>query len=97
MTYRNRKLLNLAKEAPICFMCQNSNDGTVMAAHSNSGEHGKGMGIKASDAMIAMLCFECHRRIDEGAGHREAKRDMWNQAYQKTMRWLIESEHLGVL
>lgn len=62
MNYRNRALLNLAKDAP-CMNCGAQN-GTTVAAHSNSLRHGKGRGIKAHDSYIAFLCFECHRLMD---------------------------------
>lgn len=34
------------------------------AAHSNSGKHGKGKGIKASDAFTVALCHKCHHLFD---------------------------------
>jgi len=34
------------------------------AAHSNSSEHGKGRGIKASDEFTIALCFRCHHLFD---------------------------------
>lgn len=46
-------------------MC-GSQDGTVVAAHSNLLEHGKGKGIKAHDGMAAWLCYRCHSQLDQG-------------------------------
>lgn len=46
-------------------MCGNQ-DGTVVAAHSNLLEHGKGKGIKAHDGMAAWLCYRCHSQLDQG-------------------------------
>ena len=62
--YRNRKLLDLARDQR-CVMCH-AEDGTVVAAHSNREEHGKGMGIKAHDCMSAWLCAMCHNHYDQG-------------------------------
>lgn len=62
--YRNRKLLDLARDRA-CVMC-NAQDGTIVAAHSNLMEHGKGMGAKAHDGMMAWLCNCCHSELDQG-------------------------------
>jgi hypothetical protein len=72
-------------------MCGND-DGTVVAAHSNLLEHGKGKGMKAHDGMAAWLCYRCHTELDQGKGmSKEERRDfmltaicrtyvqMWNQ------------------
>lgn len=93
--YRNKKLLEAVRQSP----CQNCGtvDGTVCAAHSNQLRDGKGRGIKASDAAIAALCYACHMSIDQGNKlSKEERLDIWEQAHRKTMRWLIENEHLIV-
>lgn len=93
--YRNKKLLELLRKLP----CQNcgANDGTVCAAHSNDSRHGKGMGIKASDACVAALCYRCHSALDHGKELSKAERkEMWLEAYANTMRWLIENDHLTI-
>lgn len=46
-------------------MCDNQ-DETVVAAHSNLLEHGKGRGLKAHDGMAAWLCYRCHAELDQG-------------------------------
>ena len=91
--YRNKKLLEAVRQMP-CQHC-GAQDGTICAAHSNFSEHGKGMGQKASDAMIAALCHRCHSRLDHGKDLNKADRkEMWLDAYVNTMRWLIENEKL---
>lgn len=68
--------------------------GETQAAHRNQG---KGMGIKTSDALIAALCPECHRQLDQGKLlDREERRAMWDAAYIKTMQLLIESGRLAI-
>lgn len=94
--YRNPYLLKLAAKAPHCFSCLRANVGQVVAAHSNAACDGKGMGIKASDAMVAFLCDDCHSSIDQGGASRELKRAAWVEAYMATMRWLVESGHFIV-
>jgi ribosomal protein S27AE len=93
--YRNKKLLEVVRESP----CQNcgSQDGTVVAAHSNSLADGKGRGLKASDVKIAALCFRCHTELDQGAKlSRQERRDMWVDAHIKTIAWLFENEKVVV-
>lgn len=94
--YRNQKLLEAVRQSP-CQHC-GVQDGTVVAAHSNQLRHGKGRGIKASDAMVAALCYTCHMNLDQGSSmSREERIEMWTEAYIKTMRWLIENEIIGIL
>lgn len=71
------------------------NDGTVCAAHSNQSKHGKGLGLKAPDSLIAALCHKCHYELDNGKNlSKQEKVEMWNQAYIRTMKTLIETERL---
>ena len=62
---RSPNLLRNAREIP-CQYC-GSDDGTVVAAHTNW-QGGKGRGIKADDNLIASLCNQCHMEIDQGKG-----------------------------
>lgn len=90
MTYRNRKLLDLANGAP-CMSC-GAQDGTVIAAHANWSDFGKGMSHKASDAAIAFMCRTCHAEIDQGARLTKAeRRSKWVEAAVKTWVWLVET------
>lgn len=94
-TYRNPKLLLILREAPHCMGCHARNDGTIVAAHSNEG---KGMGLKASDALTAALCYECHTLYDQGRSmSREERRDFFCRAHSRTVQWLFESGHLEVV
>lgn len=84
MTYRNRKLLDLAR-GQACVQCGRQDD-TVVAAHSNQNEHGKGMGIKAHDAMHAWLCYTCHAYVDAGKTlSRAERRDFMLKNITKTI------------
>lgn len=95
MTFRSRKLLNLANGAP-CMHCGVEN-GTTVAAHANSQQYGKGMGHKASDAAIAFLCHLCHSRLDQGRDMSKQDRlEMWRAAAVKTYIWLMETGKLKV-
>jgi hypothetical protein len=94
--YRNRKLLDAARELP-CQHC-GTQDGTVVAAHSNQLRDGKGRGLKAHDYRIALLCYKCHADLDQGTRMSKAERiEMWEEAHRKTIGLMFEREIIGVL
>jgi endonuclease III-like uncharacterized protein len=92
--YRNEKLRRAVASLP----CQSCGlEGSTQASHSNQLRDGRGVGHKTSDAMLAALCQSCHYQIDYGKDmSRAEKLDMWERAYRKTMRALIERELLVV-
>ena len=95
MNYRNPKLLKLAKDAP-CVLC-GSNDGTVVACHSNQLRDGKGTGIKAKDYRISYMCAAHHNMVDNGKDlSREERIALWEDAHRKSIGWLFENGHLEV-
>lgn len=92
MNYRNKKLLEFAKDCPVCMCCDEPNDGTVVAAHSNQLRDGKGMGIKAHDYRIAYLKFEHHMEIDQGKNlSKQEKIDRFEYSHRKSIGWLFET------
>jgi hypothetical protein len=93
--YRNKKLLEIVRESP-CQSC-GTQDGTVVAAHSNQLKDGKGKGIKANDYRIAALCMKCHYELDQGKNLEKWQRvEMWEQAHRNTIGWLFENDHLEI-
>ena len=93
--YRNEKLLKILRQSP-CQHC-GSQDGTVVAAHSNQLRDGKGRGIKAHDYRVAALCYKDHMAIDQGSGlSKEERFQLWDEAHRKTIGWLFENGHLTV-
>lgn len=75
-----------------CQLCE-TEDGTVVAAHSNQLVDGKGKGIKASDYRIAALCFTCHTDIDQGNKlSKEQRREFWEIAHRRTIGELFERD-----
>ena len=53
------------------------------------------MGLKAPDSMVAALCHKCHYELDNGNKlTKEEKKKLWDQAYIKTMKAMIEREML---
>ena len=96
--YRNKKLLEVVREAPICFGCGRHNDGTVCAAHSNQGTHGKGKSIKAHDCYVAALCYQCHSELDQGTTMDKLERQaMWHVACVHTYGWLMRDGRLKLV
>lgn len=87
--YRNRKLLDLARQLP-CQHC-GIDDGTTVAAHSNQLRDGKGRGLKAHDYRIATLCFSCHSELDQGQKLNKSERvEMWENAHRSTIAELFD-------
>ncbi len=96
MNYRNKKILQLALEAP-CQSC-NGMDGTIVAAHSNQQRDGKGMGIKAHDYRVAYLCHKCHTWVDsDPKATKEEKREKWEDAHRDTIAWLFDNGHIKIV
>ena len=79
---RSPKRLAEIRKLP-CVRCGNSNS---QAAHSNSAKHGKGRGIKASDAFVIPLCATCHAAFD--------RFELGNRAESEAMfeKWLVKTE-----
>lgn len=96
MTYRNRKLLDLARDQA-CVMCH-TQDGTIVAAHSNLIEHGKGMGTKAHDGMMAWLCYRCHSELDQGTERsKDERREYTLTAICRTYKAMWDQQLIEVV
>lgn len=82
---RSKKRLNEIRALP-CVRCGQS---PSQAAHSNSGKHGKGKGIKADDKYTIPLCHSCHQWFDQyrGMGLVESK-EWFDKMLEKTERML---------
>lgn len=95
--FRSPALLRMARDQS-CTNC-GTEDGTIVSAHSNWSEHGKGMSIKAHDVFIAHLCHRCHSWLDQGTGRDPTgdwssgqKRDMFRRAMDRTTLRLWEQK-----
>ena len=84
---RSPKRLAEIRKLP-CVRCGNPNS---QAAHSNSAKHGKGRGIKASDAFVIPLCAICHAAFD--------RFELGNRAESEAMfeKWLVKTELMMVM
>jgi len=77
-------------------MC-GSEDGTIVAAHSNLLEHGKGRGLKAHDGMTGWLCYRCHTQLDQGKDlSKSERRDLTLTAICRTYQQLWNQQLIEV-
>ena len=101
MTFRNRKLLDIAHSAP-CFaafphVC-NQYIG-CHPAHADWQEWGRGIGHKAPDWAVAFLCGNAHREIDPKLApsmDREQRQAEWLHAFISTQDYLWKEEKVRV-
>ena len=92
---RSRLLRRLAS-GKACVMC-GIQDGTIVLAHSNLLEHGKGFSQKSSDLMGAWLCAECHYEYDQGKNMSKAeKRDFILTAICRTIMQISKEEIIQI-
>lgn len=78
---RDAKRLAAIRKLP-CVRCGYPHS---QAAHSNSGKHGKGKGIKASDLYTVALCYKCHHLFDTyQLGARQESETMFDDWLEKT-------------
>ena len=85
---RSPKRLAEIRKLP-CVRCGNPNS---QAAHSNSAKHGKGRGIKASDAFVIPLCAICHAAFDQyKLGNREQSEAMFEKWLVRVNRMLNQT------
>ena len=94
-TFRSAKLTKFA-EGESCINC-GTDDGTIVWAHANLLEFGKGRGLKCSDAAGMLLCHRCHSELDQGTTMTKAeRRDFQIEMIAKTLIYLIESGKIRV-
>ena len=86
---RDAKRLAAIRKLP-CVRCGNPNS---QAAHSNSAKHGKGRGIKASDAFVIPLCAICHAAFDRfELGSREQSERLFEWWLVRVNRMLNQTD-----
>jgi hypothetical protein len=94
MTWRSRKYLDAVAALRICTVespaCRcNPSDDTVIPAHSDQGEDGKGKGIKADDSMVAAACHDCHTWLGCGAVPRDLRNWYMDRGIKRTIRAMV--------
>ncbi len=99
MTYRNRKLLDVAHEAPCMFQVENVCQSEVHASvpcHSNFQRHGRGFAHKSADCFAPAGCVACHSWFDTGPSPRTEKDEAFAKAQDRWILWLFENEKVKV-
>ncbi len=96
MSNHRSERLTRSADGEACVACGRC-DGTVVWAHSNEQEHGKGAGIKAHDLLGNYLCEKCHFAFDAGRKDRELCRFRFREWYPKTMVRVAEKIAAGKL
>ena len=85
----NPALLKMAQGKP-CLLrvkCDGNPSDTTVAAHSNSGKHGKGMGRKADDCYTVWACARCHTWLDSSYNATQEERQAaFEAAHKRQMR-----------
>ena len=72
------------------YLCDRQ-DGTVACCHSNYGEHGKGLSVKADDSRGAAGCSHHHHELDQGKNwDADMKRQKWQGAHERSVRLLVD-------
>jgi len=105
MTYRNRKLLDLAHKIPCmaqfphgCIQhleVEPPAEYAVEAAHSDSSMFGRGMRLKTPDWAFAAMCHTAHLMLSDMG--REEKFSEWLRGFKLTFDYLFDKKLIGVL
>ena len=92
MTFRSRKLLDCAHDAPCLLLlaeCGCSRDASV-PCHSDLQRHGRGVGHKSSDLFAVPGCPVCHALFTRAHLGRDGYELAWRRAHEQYLTWLWE-------
>lgn len=99
MTFRSRKLLDLAHEAPCMLqiegVCQDGLYPSV-PAHSNMQRHGRGVGHKSNDCFVVAACPACHSWLDTGGATRADKQQRFLDGLERYWLWMWQNNKIKV-
>lgn len=99
MTYRNRRLLDIAHDAPCFLKIPGCQSGVVpsVPCHSIFLRHGRGIGHRSHDCFAVPGCPKCHYEFDYGRTlSRDDKREIWTRAFEQYILWLWETGKVRV-
>lgn len=98
MTYRNRRLLDLAHDMPCQARFPHTCNGPSVPAHSNQQIFGRGFAHKSGDMFFAAICPAAHDQIDgrHPGMDKETKQAEWLRAYIATQQWIWENGKVKV-
>lgn len=95
MTIRNRKLLDVAHDAP-CLLQLGPCSGQVVPCHSDQLSDGRGTGHKSHDCLAVPGCVACHAKFTRANLGRSEYHDIHAKALKRYLVWLFENERLEV-
>lgn len=98
MTHRNRRLLDVAHDAP-CFLrlgVQGCGQHPSVPCHSDLQRHGRGVGHKSHDCMAVPGCPSCHSVFTRAVLGREGYEAAWLAAFERYLVWLWTNEKVMV-
>lgn len=87
MTFRSRKLLDIAHDAP-CFLNLGPCSGQVVPCHSDQLEDGRGVGHKSSDALVVPGCVACHGKFTRAYLGRDQYKEIHIKALKRYLVWM---------
>lgn len=98
--HRDRKLLDIARDAPCMLMiegvCRSMVNPSV-PCHSNLQRHGRGYSFKSHDCFAVPGCNECHYELDSGKNlSREQKENYFMAALERYILWLWQNDRIMV-
>ena len=98
MTYRNRKLLDVAHEAPCMLLLGVPGCGAdkSVPCHSDLLRHDRGAGHKSHDLFAVSGCPACHAAFTPAHLGREVYEHVWIGAFERYTVWLWENEKVKV-
>ena len=90
MTHRDRRLLDIAHDAPCMLRLGAAGCGSnpSVPCHSDMQRHGRGIGHKSHDCFAVPGCPACHALFTRAELGREVYESVWRKAYEKYQVWL---------
>ncbi len=99
MTYRNRKLLDVAHEAP-CMLrlgVHGCGEYPSVPCHSDLLRHGRRVGHKSHDCLAVPGCPACHGAFTRANLGREGYETAWLIALERYLVWAWENAKVKVV
>ena len=96
--HRDRKLLDLAHEAPCMLLLGATGCGAYpsVPCHSDLLEHGRGASSKSHDCYAVPGCPPCHALFTRARLGQEKYREVWRAAHEKYQLWLWRKKKIRV-
>jgi hypothetical protein len=97
MMHRNRKLLDIAHDAP-CFLNLASDCGKdkSVPCHSDMLRHGRGVGHKTHDCYAIPGCPACHNLFTREHLGGDSYGAVWAESFENYVLWLWQNDKIGV-